>query len=262
MSGKYFWKLKLLCKAIITLKNWYLYPIVYFGLTRKPFVFFSTRNGYKLKIRNSEKSSDIHVFTEIWLENAYLREFDLGNNWTIIDIGSHIGLFSLFASEMCKDSIIFSFEPEKNNYSTQLENIQINNKKNIMLSNTIVSSITGLKKFYVSDTDFAASSIYKESDKSVLIPSTRLEDIFVNNKIQTCNLLKLDCEGAEYEILMNLPNEYLYRIDNICLEYEILDNYKFPIDDVIAKLKACNFLVYTKPISQKMGYLYAKKIIK
>lgn len=68
---KLFWKLELLLRAIFVLTNWYMYIVVYFRLTKKPEVILKTRNGFSLKIRTNVKSTDIHVFTEIWLEKEY-----------------------------------------------------------------------------------------------------------------------------------------------------------------------------------------------
>ena len=56
------------------LKNWYMYPIVYFQLTKRMIIPFMTKSGFKLNIRNVKNSTDIHIFTEIWLENIYKKK--------------------------------------------------------------------------------------------------------------------------------------------------------------------------------------------
>ena len=49
--------------------------------------------------------------------------------------------------------------------------------------------------------------------------SVALKDIFDEHDIERCHFLKLDCEGAEYELLYNLPGEYYSRIERIVMEY-------------------------------------------
>jgi hypothetical protein len=43
-------------------------------------------------------------------------------------------------------------------------------------------------------------------------------EIFEKNNIKICSLLKIDCEGAEYEILFNTTDELFRRIENIFFE--------------------------------------------
>lgn len=50
------------------------------------------------------------------------------------------------------------------------------------------------------------------------VPCLRLRDIFDENRIGTCDLLKLDCEGAEFEVLYQTPGDYLTRIDQLAIE--------------------------------------------
>ena len=260
MTIKFIWKVKLFYKAITKLKNWIVYPIVYFRLTNKSFVYFITRDNHKLKIRTGKKSSDIHVFTEIWLENVYLKKYNVKSNWIVIDVGTHIGLFSLFVSKWCHNGIIYCFEPDKENYTLLLENIKNNKKNNIIAENSIISSKSGFQQFYISDSDFAAGSIYKKSGKSVLVKSKTINDVFVENKIQKCNLLKLDCEGAEYDIIMNLSSQILEKIDNICMEYEKFDNQKYTIEDMVSKLKSNNFSIDMVSTTPSRGFLFANKV--
>ncbi len=116
-------KLRILLKSIEIFRNWYLYPLVYFNLTNKPFVIFETKTGLKLKIRT--KSTDLMALTHVWLIEEYDNpDLKISNNDTIVDIGAHIGLFSLFAAQFCKKGRVFCFEPVSDNYELLLENIK------------------------------------------------------------------------------------------------------------------------------------------
>src|SRR5688572_25562845 len=53
----------------------------------------------------------------------------------------------------------------------------------------------------------------------ITVWTTTLADIFRDHGIDRCDLLKLDCEGAEYRILYSAPRDVLDRIDHIILEY-------------------------------------------
>lgn len=48
---------------------------------------------------------------------------------------------------------------------------------------------------------------------------------FFKKGIDRCNLLKLDCEGSEYEIILNIPDTLFGKIDNIIVEVHPVQGY-------------------------------------
>jgi hypothetical protein len=81
-----------------------------------------------------------------------------------------------------------------------------------------------------------------------LVTSITLKDLFDKQGIERCNLLKLDCEGSEYEILYTLPSAYYSRIDTIVMEYHgDLDETKrrAQADALVAHLEKENFRIET-----------------
>lgn len=250
----------MLFRAIKVLKNWHMFPIVYFRLTKKSKVIFETKNGLKLVIRTDPRSTDIHVFTEIWLENLYtIPRFEIGIKDVVIDVGAHVGMFSIFASQFCKKGQVYSYEPAKENFNVLNENLSKNRITNVRAYNKAGSSKKGKMRFYLSGDDFAAHSLYSKSEKWIEVETTTLKDIFNDNKLETCNFLKMDCEGAEYDMLMNLPEDYLKKIRKICLEYHNIEDSQYTVTDLAKKLQLANFDVNVKPSSNKIGFLYAIK---
>ena len=52
-------KLKIFLKAIKVLRNWWLYPIVYLKLTKKPTVIFEIKNGIKIMLRSDSLKKEV-----------------------------------------------------------------------------------------------------------------------------------------------------------------------------------------------------------
>ena len=71
--------------------------------------------------------------------------------------------------------------------------------------------------------------------------------------------MKLDCEGAEYEIIESLPSEYLNKIKNMAIEYHLADSRPDLVENLIAKIKNSGFNVKTREHHDDMGFLIAKK---
>ena len=250
-------KLKIFLKSTKLFKNWYVYPLVYFKLTKKQHVIFETKTGLNIKIRVN--STDLMALTHVWMIQEYSNNgFDINDSDIVIDIGAHIGLFALFASQFCKQGKILCFEPIKENYELLVENINSNKIKNIIPFNFAVSKESDSVKIFLND-DYSGHSMFLETNNFVIVKSKSLLDIFSENNIQECNFLKLDCEGAEYDIINSLPSDFLNKIKKSVIEYHLADTHPKLLEQLIKKLRKCSFIVNTRPLFSDIGFLFANK---
>ena len=79
-------------------------------------------------------------------------------------------------------------------------------------------------------------------------------------KIEQCDFLKIDCEGAEYDIIDSLPIEYFTKINKMMIEYHFADSKYELSKKLISKIKDVGFIVETTPHYDDMGFLYARRI--
>ena len=250
-------KLKIFLKSTKLFKNWYVYPLVYFKLTKKQHVIFETKTGLNIKIRVN--STDLMALTHVWMIQEYSNSgFDINDSDIVIDIGAHIGLFALFASQFCKQGKIYCFEPIKENYELLVENINSNKIKNIIPFNFAVSKESDSVKIFLND-DYSGHSMFLETNNFVIVKSKSLLDIFSENNIQECDFLKLDCEGAEYDIINSLPSDFLNKIKKSVIEYHLADTDPQLLEQLIKKLRKCSFIVNTRPLFSDIGFLFANK---
>jgi hypothetical protein len=90
------------------------------------------------------------------------------------------------------------------------------------------------------------------------VSALSLADAFAMLEIETCDLLKLDCEGAEYSILFDTPRTVLELIQRIVMEYH--DNVvQYTHRDLARFLDEQGFEVETfqNPVHSYLGYLRA-----
>lgn len=171
---------------------------------------------------------DIWVIKESYLDKDYEKfGFKIPKKGVLIDVGAFIGDYSILASKQSPNLTIFAIEPSKDNYELLLKNIKLNNSQNILPFYLALHS--SLKEINIHTNNTDPSQFYTINKKDSIHETTKalsLEKFFVQNNIQLCNLLKLDCEGAEYDILLNTSKKFLNNhIEKIVMEFHHNDQY-------------------------------------
>jgi len=255
--SNFFENLQIFLNSRKIFKNWYIYPKIYYKLISDKFPVFETYTGLKIKIR--KHSTDLMALTHVWLIEEYKsKNFEINDTDVIIDVGGHIGLFSLYASQFCKNGLIFTFEPVPENYDLLVDNIKSNNLTHIKPFNLAVSNSSSNVKLYLNDDD-SGHSMFSKSSRTINVDSISLQKIFDDNDIETCNFLKLDCEGTEYEILENLPLSYFDKIQKLVIEYHMADSHPELLENLKKLLIEQNYSLKTKKLFSDIGFLYASK---
>lgn len=184
------------------------------------------------------------------------------NGKTVIDIGSNIGDSSIYFALRGANKVI-ALEPFSKNYEMAKKNIESNNltkRITIILAGCASNSgYTSIDPDYESDVSSTVSKVLKDQAKNeVIVPLLTLEDILKDNNVETReNVLKMDCEGCEYETILSASKETLQKFTHIQIEYH--NGY----ENLKEKLEKSGFEVsFTRPIkSQKLyiGYICAKQ---
>lgn len=146
----------------------------------------------------------------------------------IIDIGGHIGSFATLAANRYPGVHIHSFEPLAANYAILIENLRLNGLAGrVSASNVAVASGPGNRTIYASPANSGMNSFFPlagDGNVKLTVPTIRLSDYLAQKGVSGIFALKLDCEGAEYEILYNCDPAILQRTKLILLEYHEITN--------------------------------------
>jgi len=212
-----------LFQNIKTFRNWYqhYWDRYGFGETGKE-VTLSLRNGQTLYLRR--KTSDFRTARSIFSDKSYLHPpIKIPETGTILDVGGHIGCFTLFASDRAKKGRILTFEPEPTNFQFLQKNVAANQLDRVKLFPLAVTAEEGEKEMFYPKkrTSTGGNSLFREGPDSFRVNCTTLPDIFQKHQLETVDLLKLDCEGAEVEILQTVSEELLHRIQQIVMEIHL-----------------------------------------
>lgn len=171
-------------------------------------------------------TSDTVKIVENEIEAYKFDIIDFKEGDIIIDIGANIGITSIYLAKKYPFVKIYSFEPVKQNYDNLLKNIELNNiDKNIIKAHNMAVTKDGRDvNLSIPLFNTGASNIYNNnhgriSNININVKSITLNDIFSKYNINKCKLLKIDCEGSEYEILYNTDISYLKNCENIRGEF-------------------------------------------
>jgi FkbM family methyltransferase len=170
-----------------------------------------------------KSSADLFIAWEVFEMKVYQQPgFSIEKDDIVIDIGAQIGCFSLFASKKAYQGQVFAFEPLPDNYDLLFLNKTLNRQKNLSISNDAVTDKQGKQKLYISGNNTGGHSMYSTmftGKKFVQCNTITLANILDTYKLSKVDYLKIDTEGSEYEILLNLKESSLLKIEKIVMEY-------------------------------------------
>jgi len=164
-------------------------------------------NGTEMKICDYAQSTarDILV-AELQSDHYQLGAIDFRPGDIVIDIGGHIGIFSIFLAKKYPFLTILAFEPIPVSYRMFRKNLELNETRNIRLYNLAVTSDRRELDMVVhrqGNTGGATASLRDLDERATFrCSSLTLDDIFQSYLIDSCKLLRIDCEGSEHEILL------------------------------------------------------------
>lgn len=224
--------------------------------------------GVKIVIRDSHMHFQVRDLVDLMAlsDACLLRDYErygfkVRNGWTIIDAGAGIGSFAIPTALEQPGCTIAAFEPHPETFFLLQENIRQNSVVNVEPFPFALGSQGQAKLYLGGHGPLQSSTIPPEnrSSRTVDVKVRSLESI-VHSLRRPVDLLKMDCEGAEYEVLMSAPTECFRMIHRICLEYHDLVT-EFNHDDLVSLLEQLHYRVETFPhrSCNRIGYLRAIK---
>jgi FkbM family methyltransferase len=196
-----------------------------------------TRDGLTLSIRRN--IVDAGILAETFLDNCYVRGLILPEHPVVVDIGGFIGDFALYATKCLKARKVVVCEPSPQNWALLRKNVNNNDYQDrIKMVNKAVTDGRDI----MMNVDAPArgqhrvSAYYPNNAARKIIPGVALATIVDDYGLTVIDLLKIDCEGGEYDILSAAPTEVLVRIRNIVFEYHEIEGFEAKLESVKRRL--------------------------
>lgn len=201
------------------------------------------------------------LYDEIWKGGEYLiHDACICKGDTVVDMGSHIGIFSILAACHGAERVI-CIEPFDDNFfylqkncrkynqkgKNVLEPIQAfvygNDKQPRIIQQTI--NHEGTQRKMVHDLSFPGASIMLQQKGQNMFMN--LQDVFERFQLQKIDFLKIDIEGKEHDLLIHAHENLLKRIKQMVVEFHIHSILENKMDDfanflwIMNKLSHCGF---------------------
>lgn len=143
----------------------------------------------------------------------------------IVDLGANVGVYSLWAASKFPAAKIYAVEAGADNAQYLTQSIRLNSLSDrLHLTHAAVWKTDGELTLFRSNLTSRAHSVVRANDRdghggSETVAALTLKRLFETNSIEACDLLKIDIEGAEYDVLYSTPPEVMNKIKAIILEH-------------------------------------------
>jgi FkbM family methyltransferase len=209
---------------------------------------------------DSEKMLDYirYGIEEVFERGAYSSADVVGRQ--VIDIGANVGDSAIYFALMGAGHV-YAYEPVPRIYKNLRENVEINRLASKITCFNAAVGCAGGEMFVDEGSEYAGE--LKSSKRGVRIRSVSLSEINKMTKAKDA-VLKIDCEGGEYKLILDADTEDLRRYSSMVIEYH--RGYK----NIVKRLREAGFRVrYKRPIYAKesgnenpdlmMGMVYASR---
>jgi len=174
------------------------------------------------------------TFFEVFIKNSYesdLVKFEKDD--VVVDLGANIGMFTLFASNKVKK--VYSIEPLPDTYECLVKNTK--KLENVITLNKAIYSTEKEMEFIQNEISISSSFFRKKpNSETIKVKTIKFDNMLKEHNISRVNYLKVDIEGAEFDLFENINEDYLQNnIDKIFMEVHIM-NDNFKLEHIISKI--------------------------
>lgn len=192
------------------------------------------------------------AFVEIFLEDGYclgrLSKLPIRN---IVDIGANIGFFSVCARHYFPTAAITAYEP--NHYLEEYLSHHLQ-QTHVAYHMEAVGLHAGTISLQFSGNDSIMTTV--KEDENASIRQTSFSEV-LRNAGGTIDLLKLDCEGAEWQILED--HSSMEHVKWIVMEYHLFGKEGATENDMKDLLQKHGFNIISMRADKGFGFILAGK---
>jgi FkbM family methyltransferase len=234
-----------------TCRNWR--AILDARLHSLPLTRFEMRNGVVIEFKGVPPWN---IFQEIWRYRVYDRNYPktAPTPLTIVDIGANIGFFALYAAKCWPGADVMAYEPAPDNQGWLKNNIERSGATRVKVCPYAVADTTGRKTLHLKQ-ESGWHSFWDDGSQRTADVETLTLDAICESAAGRIDLLKMDCEGGEYQALRDKEALLASSVRYIAMEYH--ERKGEGVDELLEILTRAGFRCDIRPQPQwNTGMLY------
>jgi FkbM family methyltransferase len=178
----------------------------------------------------------------------------------VLDVGAHIGTFALRIGKRVPDGRVFAIEASRDSYELLVRNVALNNMARISTDRFAMSDRAGSIRLHHDHENWGHTIMKPVTARGEAVPTVTLGQYLDDRGIERCNLAKLNCEGAEFPILMAASDADLRRIERLVVFYHLdLVDERFSLDALEQRLAASGFETEVSSPLPLRGHIVARR---
>jgi FkbM family methyltransferase len=124
---------------------------------------------------------------------------------TILDIGSHTGIYSVMAGVQDRSRSVYAFEPVPQIFDRLQSNIALNRAQNVRALPYAVSDHDGNLRLFIPKgkfpTEASTLSGFRETAESIAVQGVTVDSFAATHQVGTIDLMKIDTEATEHKVV-------------------------------------------------------------
>src|SRR5688572_26723120 len=253
-----------------TIPSYYVVKFYY-----KSMNFLKLRNTRLLKVYAKEHHYKYYCRLEEFnpdREEDIVKLFCPKEGDIVVDVGAHIGKYSIIASKMVgSKGKVIAIEAHPDNCDILKENIALNKLSNVIVLNCAAHSTETVVKLYEPGQEdgftiyntIMTDRLSLNKQRYIEVKANTLDSLLLEKGIKQVNWIKIDVEGAEFEVLKG-ATAILSSSEDISLLIEIHNvgaNNKTFYEPIIQLLKSENYkMSFEKVYGSDERHIIMKKV--
>ncbi len=263
--GKLWYYIKSIFELLFGFKNWGEVLKVFLADKKLPsLIVFLRKPDIALRVRGK---MDIWSVKETFIDRFYTKYgCNIEDGWVVIDIGAAIGEFSIFTAWDHPNNRVIAYEPFRESVELFRENLDQNKLVNVMVIPKAVWKTTARINLDLSHQEplkitSTTGSKTGSDGETISVQAISLNEVLSSNHLKKVDLIKLDCEGAEFDILLESEPDTVRAFRRIVMEYHDGQTGRHH-SQLVSHLERLGYRVATRKnvVHSEIGYLFAEQI--
>jgi len=232
-------------------ENPFLIILLRLGIIKMPYFPYRLRkDGHQflmLARPTTTSMADLFVLREVLLEETYkdILPFLTGSGLRMVDIGANLGSFTIWLRHRVDLREAYCFEPEPDSFRLLQFNLSRNDCSFARPLPFAVGGEERMAQVTLTTSSPGASSIYRPQTNEKKLPVTTIRVVSFEEWLKgiegNFDLLKLDCEGAEWEIIQKTSPRQFTRFRVIVAEVHGDPHNRASIEDFKSFMESLGF---------------------